>query len=211
MRISTRLICGLSAILFLAATLAPGDEACAPLTKDQEAALCHYVQRKYRLPEGAQVIVSAVSNVGETCYRKLRFQTADPRPRFDVSFYLTPDHRFLVPELNDSAVDPIAEEARRVAAVRQEIEGDDGASLGPADAAVTIVVFSDFQCPFCKRFADTLKDVLLDGEIASHVRVVYRNMPISPTFAVASHSRGSGGANSFSSQCGYPKTAVVKT
>ncbi|MBP6831707.1 MAG: thioredoxin domain-containing protein, partial [Deltaproteobacteria bacterium] len=32
-------------------------------------------------------------------------------------------------------------------------------SLGPANALVTIVEFSDFQCPFCTRVEDTLRQI----------------------------------------------------
>jgi protein-disulfide isomerase len=52
--------------------------------------------------------------------------------------------------------------------------GADRPTLGPADALVTVVVFSDFQCPYCARLAPTTH------EIADKygVRVVFRQMPL---------------------------------
>ncbi len=50
-------------------------------------------------------------------------------------------------------------------------------SWGPDDAAITIVDFSDFQCPFCKRAAFSLKPYL--GEFRKDIRIVYMNFPLS--------------------------------
>jgi protein-disulfide isomerase len=51
-----------------------------------------------------------------------------------------------------------------------------GPAMGPADAPVTIIEFSDFECPFCKRIHPTLKQVMdtYDGK----VRLVYRHLPL---------------------------------
>jgi protein-disulfide isomerase len=49
-----------------------------------------------------------------------------------------------------------------------------GHSLGPLDAPVTIVEFSDFQCPFCRGFAN-FHDSLT--KLGYPVRVVYRHSP----------------------------------
>jgi protein-disulfide isomerase len=49
-------------------------------------------------------------------------------------------------------------------------------TLGNKDAAVTLVEFSDFQCPFCKGFAPTLHQVA--KEFGDKVLVVYRQYPI---------------------------------
>jgi protein-disulfide isomerase len=47
---------------------------------------------------------------------------------------------------------------------------------GPKDALVTVVIFSDFQCPFCKRVEDTLKQV---GEAyPNDVRFVWKDNPL---------------------------------
>jgi protein-disulfide isomerase len=49
-------------------------------------------------------------------------------------------------------------------------------ALGRADAPVTIVAFSDFQCPFCKRAEDTIKQVR--DAYGDKVRVVWRDAPL---------------------------------
>ncbi|MEY4582065.1 MAG: hypothetical protein RL701_6768, partial [Pseudomonadota bacterium] len=47
---------------------------------------------------------------------------------------------------------------------------------GPADALVTIVAISDFQCPFCKRVEPTMTQ--LEQDYKGKLRVVWRNNPL---------------------------------
>ncbi len=47
---------------------------------------------------------------------------------------------------------------------------------GPADAKVTIVMISDFQCPFCKRVQSTLDQV--EREYGGDVRFVAKHNPL---------------------------------
>lgn len=49
-------------------------------------------------------------------------------------------------------------------------------SRGPANAKVVVQIFSDFECPFCKRAADTMVD--LDAAFPGKIRFVWRNMPL---------------------------------
>jgi protein-disulfide isomerase len=50
-------------------------------------------------------------------------------------------------------------------------------STGPADAWVTIVEFSDFECPYCAAVQGTLHNVL--STAGSDVRHVWKNFPLS--------------------------------
>jgi protein-disulfide isomerase len=54
--------------------------------------------------------------------------------------------------------------------------GPEFPSFGPADAPVTIVEFSDFQCPFCRIGAFMVNTVV--QRYPTQVRVVFRNFPL---------------------------------
>ena len=46
-----------------------------------------------------------------------------------------------------------------------KISGDDDPVIGNADAPITIIEFSDFQCPFCARFHTQTLPLLLEEYI----------------------------------------------
>jgi protein-disulfide isomerase len=53
---------------------------------------------------------------------------------------------------------------------------DDDPIRGPKDALVTIVEWSDFQCPFCGRVEPTLKQI--EQKFGKDVRVVWKDNPL---------------------------------
>ena len=54
---------------------------------------------------------------------------------------------------------------------------DDRATLGPADAPVTIIEFGDFECPFCARaFGDI--EALVTTTYKDKVRLIFKNYPL---------------------------------
>lgn len=55
----------------------------------------------------------------------------------------------------------------------------DAPTLGRAEAPVTLVEFSDYQCPFCQRFfATTLSAIKKDYVDTGKVRYVFRDFPL---------------------------------
>jgi protein-disulfide isomerase len=74
-------------------------------------------------------------------------------------------------------------------------------SKGPKDALVTIVEFSEFQCPFCARVLPTLKEVT--DTYGDKVRIVWRNNPLAfhnnaaPAAALAMEAYAQGGNEKF--------------
>ena len=53
---------------------------------------------------------------------------------------------------------------------------DGGQRIGPAAAPVTIVEFSDFQCPYCREAAEQIREVR--RKYPDQVAVLYRHVPI---------------------------------
>ncbi|MBX4211336.1 MAG: DsbA family protein [Candidatus Yanofskybacteria bacterium] len=63
---------------------------------------------------------------------------------------------------------------------RYDVSIDDDPVLGDLNAPVTIVEFSDFQCPFCRQFwRDTFSQLKKDYVDTGKVRFVYRDFPLS--------------------------------
>ena len=58
--------------------------------------------------------------------------------------------------------------------VKLSIDGDP--MKGPANAKVTIVEFSDFQCPYCAKAVDEVKQIL--AKYPKDVRVVFKQFPL---------------------------------
>ena len=80
-----------------------------------------------------------------------------------------------------------ADDADMLPAFETQAEGEDGVerfkvavgdapARGPANAPVTIVMFSDFECPFCERGHRTLE--ALQRKYADEVRIVYKAYPL---------------------------------
>jgi protein-disulfide isomerase len=86
--------------------------------------------------------------------------------------------------------EPAVDEAPR------KVEVGDAPSRGPTDAAVTLVVFSDFQCPFCSRLEASLAEV--EKSYPGKLRIVWKNFPLSfharakpsAEAAMAAHEQG---------------------
>ena len=60
-----------------------------------------------------------------------------------------------------------------------KISADNDPIIGNADAPITIIEFSDFQCPFCARFhTQTLPSILEEYVEQGKVKLVFRDFPI---------------------------------
>jgi protein-disulfide isomerase len=71
-----------------------------------------------------------------------------------------------------------------------------GPTKGPSDAPITIVEFSDYECPFCVRAEPTVKDLL--AKYPGKIKLVYRDYPLpmhpkAPKAAEAAHCAGDQG------------------
>ncbi len=69
---------------------------------------------------------------------------------------------------------PVTEEPQFI---RYDVPTAGFPSIGPADAPITIVEFSDYQCPFCRRWHEQVYQPLL-AAYPGKIRFVYRHLPL---------------------------------
>lgn len=60
---------------------------------------------------------------------------------------------------------------------RYDVPVDDDPVLGPENAPITIIEFSDFECPYCQRWHSEVYSRLLEN-YGDEVRLVYRDFPL---------------------------------
>lgn len=81
------------------------------------------------------------------------------------------------PSANDpTANDPTANQPTQPSQPPRAVDKTDHIQ-GPANAKVTLIEYSDFECPYCLRHYDTTKQI--EQAYPNDVRVVYRHFPLS--------------------------------
>lgn len=60
---------------------------------------------------------------------------------------------------------------------RYPVTTDDDPAFGPADAPITIIEFSDYQCPYCQKWHAEVWPKLQE-EFGDQIRLVYRDFPL---------------------------------
>ena len=183
MRFAGLAVIGLA--LFLSAGSAAGQSSSAAVTAAQPAAA-----NRAPTPEQAQLLKSTETFVrnlfswGPEFQVKLGPLTPSVAPDFytvivnvtvngqsdAAAFYVSKDGKiFMRGDLYDMSADPFAEN-------RAKLHTDGAPSYGPADAPITLVEFSDFECPHCRELYRAMKTI---GPKYPMIRVVFKDFPIS--------------------------------
>src|SRR5437016_5379109 len=88
-----------------------------------------------------------------------------------VPLVLSRDGRFLIQgQLTDLTIDPFKANMEKIALKDEPMRGN-------PNATVTIVEYSDFQCPFCSRAYHTVEDQVMK-DYGDRVRLIYKNFPL---------------------------------
>ncbi len=111
-----------------------------------------------------------------SCFRRIEIKSLAVTRKFDLILFASEDVRFLTTQVFDIKIDPLEEERKRKDSLRAALNPPDAPSMGPANAPVTITVFSDFQCPYCSGLARTLREDVMPKE--RNVRLVFRYFPL---------------------------------
>jgi len=143
-----------------------GSSASSQTQKNIEA----YLRNVYAFGPDVQLSVGPLKNTAVDGVLETNIDVLIGDTKQAVKFYVSKNGRFLFRgDLSDMTRDPLAE-------TRAQIQMNDAPSVGDKNAPVTLVEYSDFQCPVCKNLHDLLRSVL--PNYAGKVRVVFKDFPL---------------------------------
>ena len=156
-------------LLTLTGSLACGQQAATtastPLQKNVEA----YLRHLYAFGPNVQLTVSAPKESEVPGLLETTINLKDGENSQSAKLYVSKDGKYLVRgEVSDLTKDPLAE-------TRALLQIKDAPSLGDPKAPVTLVEFSDFECPVCRSLHDELRGMLPNFP---QVRVVFKDFPL---------------------------------
>ena len=160
---------GFLAALLLAAACGGGGSTASNDTISQR--VIDYFQKTVTTP-GLAFKVTKIEDSEVPGWRKGNLEVSLGQQTQNVAFYVNRDGKYLFRgEAIDLTMDPLRQ-------VMNKISLQDQPERGAKDAKVTIVEYSDFQCPFCARVYTTLENEVLK-DYGDKVRFVFKNFPLS--------------------------------
>src|SRR5258708_6776907 len=148
------------------ATTAPALSTQTPTQKNIEA----YLRHLYAFGPDVLLVVGVPKETAVDGLLETTINLTIEENKQTVKFYVSKDGKFLFRgEMSDMTKDPLAES-------RSQIQMNDAPSLGDPKAAVTLVEYSDFECPVCRNLHDALRGIL--PKYPGKVRVIFKDFPI---------------------------------
>ncbi len=163
------------------------DAACAAGLRDFEVTTGKLEKQGKKCDELIQKLCAAVG--AETC-TMVKEKTKDLKPAHCQAMLGQTDEIIKELKKEEQANQPLNAE------LQAKIAAGSPPSWGPANAKVTVVEFSDFQCPYCSRAAVVAKQ--LREKYQDRVRFIFRQFPLSfhdnakpaARAALAAHAQG---------------------
>jgi protein-disulfide isomerase len=147
-------------------TTASAAAALSPTQKNIEA----YLRHMYAFGPDVPVSVGPPKETAVEGLMETTINVTIGENKETVKFYVSKDGKYLFRgEMSDLTKDPLAEN-------RAQIQMRDAPSVGDPKAAVTLVEYSDFECPVCRSLHDVLRGML--PNYAGKVRVVFKDFPL---------------------------------
>lgn len=129
-----------------------------------------YLRNLYAFGPDVKVIVAPLKESAVEGILETNIDVTIGENKENAKFYVSKDGRFLFRgELSDMTKDPLAENLA-------QIRTTDAPALGDSKAPVTIVEYSDFECPICRSLHDALRNML--PNYAGKVRLIFKDFPL---------------------------------
>lgn len=140
-------------------------------TSDLEKRIVRQVRARYNVPSEVGITLGARKPSEFPGYDKLDLIFIRGSEKTPNEFLISQDNKTLIKMTRlDLTTDPYQERMKKISTAGRPVRG-------ARDSKVTVIVFDDFQCPFCSRMHRTLfREVFKDYQ--DRVRVIYKDYPL---------------------------------
>lgn len=154
-----------SILLALAVAASAAD---SPLDKK---ALADHVRASYNIPDALQIEPGDPQDCGVEAFQRLSLKMSMGGEEQVENLYISRDRRFyFLGEFRDLRTHPYAERMSKM-------DIKDVAPRGKADAPVVVAEFTDFECFYCRKGYELMRNKIMK-EYPDKVRWVYKSLPL---------------------------------
>ena len=162
------------AVALCVATISSAQQpaAAAPVAQGQsphQKSVESFLRRYYALGSDVTITVGTSKEIGTSGLQEIPVEVKTPEGTQTVNMFLTKDGRYLIRgEVSDLTSDPLADARSKISTTNSPVWGD-------PNAPITVVEYSDFQCPVCRSLHDALRGLLPNYP---QVKVVFKDFPL---------------------------------
>jgi len=128
-----------------------------------------FLRYNFALGADVQITVGTPTELGMSGLLEVPIEVKSGEGSDKLKMYLTKDGRYLLRgEISDLTTDPLAENVSKMQVANAPV-------LGDPKAPITIVEYSDFECPVCRTLHDALRGLLPNYP---QVKLIFKDFPI---------------------------------
>jgi protein-disulfide isomerase len=163
------LLCAMLVSAQQPAATAKSGSAAPPASPASQKTIEDFLRRFFALGPDMKITVGTPKELGTSGLFETPIEVKSPDGTENVTMYLTKDGRYLIRgEISDLTTDPLAETSAKIQTAGAPV-------LGDPKAPITLVEFSDFECPVCRGLHDVLRGMLTNYP---QVKVIFKDYPL---------------------------------
>lgn len=156
-------------VLLIPAAAAQQTSTIAPAPDTTQKSVEAFLRYYYALGPDVTIVVGAPVELATSGILEVPVEVKTPDGSNQVKMWLTKDRRYLLRgEISDITADPLAETIAKIQTANAPV-------LGDPKAPITLVEFSDFECPVCRTLHDVLRGLLPNYP---QLKVIFKDFPI---------------------------------
>jgi len=157
------------AVLLVAARIGAAQQPAPVSVSQTQKSIEAFLRSYYALGPEIKITVGAPTEFGSSGILECSIEVKAPESTEKIKMYMTKDGRYLIRgEINDLTTDPLADTVKKIQTANSPV-------LGNPNAPITLVEYSDFECPVCRNLHDSLRGLLPNYP---QVKVIFKDYPL---------------------------------